>query len=171
MQITNFVATPIGNRLGSGLDFAATVRASQNNSSTLCNDETMMKVLDDIKELKDLLAQRIESDMQKESREELKRQNEEKQLEIEAIENENKRLKKELEEQRTRLEALENEKLEALENEKFEENFEYLGHTNRAVMDMTYREKLFAACSISSDSNNFEKRQESSSVRLSFENH
>ena len=123
----------------------------------------MMKVLDDIKELKDLLAQRIESYDQKESREELKRQNEEKLLEIEAIENENKRLKKELEEQRTRLEAL--------ENEKFEENFEYLGHTNRAVMDMTYREKLFAACSISSDSNNFEKRQESSSVRLSFGNH
>ena len=161
MQIINFVDTPIGNRYSCGQDFADTARGSQNNWTTLGNLGGIDLVQHDIQKLKDPLNKHIESDMQKESREELKRQNEEKQLEIEAIKNENKRLKKELEEHKA--------KLKALENEKLEEKFEYLSYTNRAVVDMTYREKLFAASSILSDSKNFGKRQESSSVRLSFE--
>ena len=55
-----------------------------------------------------------------------------------------------------------------MEEEKSVQIFENLDNTNRAKMDMTYREKLFAACSISYDSQNFGKRQESSSVRLNF---
>ena len=148
MQIANFIDTPIGNRYSCGQDFADTARGSQNNWTTLGNWGGIDLVHHDIQKLKDPLNKHIESYNLKESREELKRQNEEKQLEIEAIKNENKKLKKELEEHKAKLKALENEKLEALKNEKFE----YLSYTNKAVVDMTYREKLFAASSISSDS-------------------
>ena len=85
------------------------MKASQNQS--LCNDETMKKVLQDIQLIKDLIIQRNESDRQKaSSEEELKRQNDEKQLKIIALVKENEQLKKELEkqrEQRAKLKALE----------------------------------------------------------------
>lgn len=117
----------------------------------------MKKVIQDIQLIKDFLIQRNESDRQKaSSEEELKRQNDEKQLKIVALVKENEQLKKELEKQREQ-----RAKLKALEVKISEGIFENWDNKNKAKMDMSYRAKLFEAISISNDSQKFDEHHES----------
>ena len=66
--------------------FADTVIAGQNQKSSLCNDKTMQKVLQDIQLIKGFLIQNDKFDKQKvDSEKEVKRQKEVEQLKFEII--------------------------------------------------------------------------------------
>ena len=138
-KIKYFIVSQIDDQHIRGELNTDTLALSQNQSFILSKDETVKLVVDNMKELKDLIIQQKESDRQKASREEeLKRQNDEKQLMIEALEKEKEIIKLELQEL-----IEQNAKFEVLEEEKSERIFERSDNSNIAVTDDNYARNSF----------------------------